>query len=113
MRAFYRDLELMRNEKYDGNDYHRSSRRASELWKWDIADGIRNLRLGTDACYFHLYICWAAQAGLYHHYGIPKYRLEKKMFGIFEHHVRKGFQQLPISADLMMYFSFRTAGIRK
>ncbi len=30
-----------------------------------------------------LYICWAAQAGLYHHYGIPKYTLPKKMFGIF------------------------------
>ena len=32
-----------------------------------------------------LYICWAAQAGLYHHYGIPKYALDKKMFGIFKH----------------------------
>jgi homoserine O-succinyltransferase len=31
-----------------------------------------------------LYICWAAQAGLYHHYGVPKYPLDKKMFGIFE-----------------------------
>ena len=33
-----------------------------------------------------LYICWAAQAGLYFHYGIPKYPLPKKMFGIFEQH---------------------------
>lgn len=32
-----------------------------------------------------LYICWAAQAGLYHFYGVPKYPLEKKMFGIFPH----------------------------
>ncbi|OIP82097.1 MAG: homoserine O-succinyltransferase [Porphyromonadaceae bacterium CG2_30_38_12] len=32
-----------------------------------------------------LHICWAAQAGLYHHYGIPKYPLEKKIFGVFEH----------------------------
>ena len=32
-----------------------------------------------------LYICWAAQAGLYHHYGIPKYPLQQKMFGIFTH----------------------------
>src|SRR3712207_9249282 len=30
-----------------------------------------------------LYICWAAQAGLYYHYGIPKYPLNEKMFGIF------------------------------
>ena len=32
-----------------------------------------------------LYICWAAQAGLYHHYGVPKYPLDAKMFGIFAH----------------------------
>jgi homoserine O-succinyltransferase len=32
-----------------------------------------------------LYLCWGAQAGLYHRYGIPKYRLPRKMFGIFEH----------------------------
>lgn len=31
-----------------------------------------------------LYICWGAQAGLFYHYGIPKYNLEKKMFGIFQ-----------------------------
>ena len=31
-----------------------------------------------------LYICWAAQAGLYYHYGVPKYPLDKKMFGIFK-----------------------------
>jgi homoserine O-succinyltransferase len=30
-----------------------------------------------------LYICWGAQAGLYHHYGIPKYPLKEKMFGVF------------------------------
>ena len=32
---------------------------------------------------FH--ICWGAQAGLYYHYGIPKYPLQEKMFGVFEH----------------------------
>lgn len=31
------------------------------------------------------YICWGAQAGLYHRYGIPKYDLPHKMFGVFEH----------------------------
>jgi len=33
------------------------------------------------------YICWGAQAGLYHRYGIPKYDLPRKMFGVFEHNV--------------------------
>ena len=34
-----------------------------------------------------LYLCWAAQAGLYYHYGVPKYELEKKLSGIYEHTV--------------------------
>lgn len=33
------------------------------------------------------YICWGAQAGLYHRYGIPKYDLPRKMFGVYEHRV--------------------------
>ena len=33
------------------------------------------------------YICWAAQAGLYHHYGIPKHSLPEKLFGVFPHRV--------------------------
>ena len=36
---------------------------------------------------FH--ICWAAQAGLYYHFGIPKYPLEEKLFGIFKHTVER------------------------
>ena len=34
-----------------------------------------------------LYICWAAQAALYHFYGIPKHDLPSKRFGVFEHDV--------------------------
>lgn len=34
-----------------------------------------------------LYICWGAQAGLYHRYGIPKYDLPNKVFGVYEHRV--------------------------
>jgi homoserine O-succinyltransferase len=34
-----------------------------------------------------MHICWGAQAGLYHHYGIKKYPLSKKLFGVFEHNV--------------------------
>ena len=47
-----------------------------------------------------LHICWAAQAGLYYHFGIPKYPLAQKMFGIFPHVVEvehslllKGFDE--------------------
>lgn len=34
-----------------------------------------------------LHICWGAQAGLYYHFGIQKYPLEKKLFGVFPHKV--------------------------
>ena len=36
-----------------------------------------------------LHICWGAQAGLYSHYGIPKYALPQKLFGVFDHRVLK------------------------
>jgi homoserine O-succinyltransferase len=39
----------------------------------------------TSSVYSTLHICWGAQAGLYYHYGIPKYPLQSKMFGIFAH----------------------------
>lgn len=35
-----------------------------------------------------MFICWGAQAGLYHFYGIPKYPLPEKMFGVFKHNVK-------------------------
>jgi homoserine O-succinyltransferase len=34
-----------------------------------------------------LHICWAAQAGYYHYYGIPKEKLPEKLFGIYDHKV--------------------------
>lgn len=36
-----------------------------------------------------LHICWAAQAGFYHYYGIQKRQLSEKLFGIYEHKVQK------------------------
>ena len=44
--------------------------------------------------YSTLHICWAAMAGLYYHFGIPKYQLPKKMFGVFQHTVKTPYVQL-------------------
>ncbi len=41
-----------------------------------------------------MHICWGAQAGLYHHYQIPKYPLGTKIFGVFEHHAN--FENVPL-----------------
>ncbi|MBQ4083199.1 MAG: homoserine O-succinyltransferase [Bacteroidaceae bacterium] len=95
MKAFYTDFEEMRHHKYDGfiitgapvehMDFEEVSywEEMTEIFEW-----ARHNVTST------LYICWAAQAGLYHYYGIPKYPLGKKMFGIFKHRVSK--PELPI-----------------
>jgi len=44
--------------------------------------------------YSTFYICWGAQAGLYHYYGVPKKPLGEKMFGIFPHHVNLRHERL-------------------
>ena len=84
MQAFYKDFELMRHEKFDGMiitgaPVEHLSYEDVTYWSemQEIFDWARTHVTST------LYICWAAQAGLYHHYGIPKYPLDEKMFGIF------------------------------
>ena len=53
--------------------------------------------------YSTLYICWGAQAGLYHYYGVPKYQLSEKMFGVFEHTVSIRFERLARGFDDVFY----------
>lgn len=49
--------------------------------------------------YSTLYICWGAQAGLYHYYGVPKHGLDAKMFGVFPHRVDVKFEPLARGFD--------------
>lgn len=97
MMAFYRDFELMRNEKFDGMIVTGAPVEHLEFEDvnyWDeISDIFTWARTHVTST---LYICWAAQAGLYFHYGVPKHGLDQKMFGIFKHHVCTGFSHLPI-----------------
>jgi homoserine O-succinyltransferase len=53
--------------------------------------------------YSTLFVCWGAQAGLYHYYGVPKYPLPKKMFGIFPHRVHVRYEQLVRGFDDIFY----------
>ena len=95
MQTFYTDFEQMRNEKYDGmiiTGAPVEQMDFEEVTYWEeiteIFDWARTHVTST------LYICWAAQAGLYHHYGVPKYPLDQKMFGIFEHRVLEPFHSI-------------------
>lgn len=53
--------------------------------------------------YSTLHICWGSQAGLYHHFGIPKYILDKKMFGVFAHIINEENTQLLRGFDDIFY----------
>ena len=52
---------------------------------WSELQAIMNWSETNVFSTFH--ICWGAQAGLYHRYGVPKYQLDHKMFGVFPHNV--------------------------
>lgn len=58
-----------------------------------------------------LYLCWGAQAGLYYHYGIKKHILDKKIFGIFSHHVKN--RKVPLVRGFDDVFFAPTPGIRR
>lgn len=99
MLMFYKDFDEMADEKFDGmiitgapvENYEYEDvtywNEITQIFKWAKTHVTSTL-----------YICWAAQAGLYFHYGIPKYSLKKKMFGIF--------QQKPIEPQLPIFRGF-------
>ena len=95
MMMFYRDFEQMRHEKYDGmiiTGAPVEQLEFEDVTYWaEVSDIFAWARTHVTST---LYICWAAQAGLYYHYGIPKYPLPKKMFGVFPQHTLN--PQLPI-----------------
>ena len=84
MMQFYRDFYSMKDDKFDGmiiTGAPVETLEYEEVSYWDEISTIFSwARTHVTST---LYICWAAQAGLYYYYGIPKHLLSKKMFGIF------------------------------
>lgn len=58
-----------------------------------------------------LHLCWGTQAGLYYHYGIPRHRLEKKIFGVFEHIVKQQQTKLMRGFDDVFYVPHSRYGV--
>ena len=86
--TFYKTFDDIRDQKYDGfiiTGAPVETMPFEEVEYWpeltEIMDWTKTHVHST------LHICWGAQAGLYYHYGIPKYLLPEKMSGIFKHHV--------------------------
>ena len=86
--TFYKTIDEVQNQKFDGMIITGAPVEHlpfEEVKYWselqDIMDWAETNVTST------LHLCWASQAGLYHHFGIPKYELDKKKFGVFSHQI--------------------------
>ena len=88
LNKFYQTFPELKNNKYDGMI---STGAPVEQMEFEEVDYWKELVKIMDWTNTHvtstIYLCWAAQAGLYHHYGLKKRKLDKKMFGLFWHKV--------------------------
>ena len=95
MMMFYKDFDVLEKEKFDGMIITGAPIEHLEFEDVEYWDEISKIFAWADTHVTStMYICWAAQAGLYYHYGVPKYQLPKKMFGIFQQHTLQ--PQIPL-----------------
>lgn len=88
MESFYKNFDDIKNENFDGliiTGAPVENLDFGEVNYWDELCGI--MEWSKTHVFSTLHICWAAQAGLYYHFGIPKHPLDHKMFGVFRHYV--------------------------
>ena len=88
LRTFYKTFDEIKDQNFDGMIITGAPVELLEFEEVDYWDELREI---MDWSAKHvtstLFICWGAQAGLYHFFNIPKYPLPKKMFGIFPHYI--------------------------
>ena len=90
MLAFYKTFDDVKDCKFDGLIITGAPVEQMEFEQveyWDELCAVMEWSKTNVHSTFH--ICWGAQAGLYYHYGIKKYPLEKKLFGVFPHTVER------------------------
>ena len=88
MLAFYKTFDEVKNNRYDGMIITGAPVEllpVEEVEYWDELCTIMEWSKTHVTSTFH--ICWGAQAGLYYHFGVQKQPLDKKLFGVFPHHV--------------------------
>ena len=84
--SFYNTFDEIKHRKFDGMvitgaPVEKLDFEAVDYWP----ELCRIMEWSKTNVHSTLHICWGAQAGLYYHYGVPKYPLEQKMFGVFLH----------------------------
>jgi homoserine O-succinyltransferase len=104
LETFYKTFDDIEDERYDGmiiTGAPVEQMAFEEVTYWNELKTIMDWTVDNVTSTLH--ICWGAQAGLYHHFGIPKYPLEDKIFGVFPHVVTKPNTQLMRGFDEMFY----------
>jgi homoserine O-succinyltransferase/O-acetyltransferase len=85
---FYKTFEQIKNQKFDGLIITGAPVELIEFEEVDYwKDLIEVMEWSKTNVTNTLHICWGAQAGLYYHYGIHKFGLPKKLFGVFDHKI--------------------------
>lgn len=86
MDKFYQTFDKVKDKRYDGMIITGAPVELLDFTEVDYWDELCEImEWSKKNVYSTFHICWGAQAGLYYHYGIPKRKLEKKMFGVFPH----------------------------
>lgn len=88
--AFYTTFDQIKDNSYDGLIITGAPVENLDFDQVDYWEELCQI-MAWSSTHVHttLHICWGAQAGLYFHYGVPKYSLPKKLFGVYEHQVLK------------------------
>ncbi len=88
--AFYKTWEEVRHEKFDGLIVTGAPIETLPFEDVDYWEELTAIFDWAQTNVFRsFYICWGAQAALHHFHGVPKYELDRKMFGVFRHHITK------------------------
>ena len=87
---FYNTFDEIKEQKFDGMIITGAPVENMEFEEVNYWEELKEImEWSQHNVYSTFHICWGAQAGLYYHYGVKKYPLSEKMFGIFMHGVRK------------------------
>ncbi|MDR0425086.1 MAG: homoserine O-succinyltransferase [Clostridiales Family XIII bacterium] len=100
METFYETYEEIKNHKFDGMIITGAPVEFLPFEEVDYWQELSEIMEYTKRNVFStMHICWGAQAGLYHHFGIDKYVLPEKIFGVYKHVVRNDKSQLTRGFD--------------
>lgn len=102
--TFYKEFNDIKNSKFDGMIITGAPVENIEFEKVDYWQELTEIMEWSKTHVTStMHICWAAQAGLYYHYGIPKYPLAEKCSGVFSHRVRRDTAKLVRGFDNVFY----------